>query len=242
MPSIVLFDDDMHALSATRALVEEHLPQGLSFDILEATSLDELKAIIATGTHVDILISDIIMPDSPLSGIQVVQQLFPPESGTQVIYTSGHLEQATEVYATNHLYFLLKPVDPHKLHDALEKACIAFGRRQPAMLRIKSGHQEHLINISTIVYLESVLHKAIVHTRTQTYETYAKLDDLHAQLPSSFSRCHRSFVVNLACVSSLKEDAVHLHDGTVLPVSRRRSRQVQHDLLAYLSHGSVSHA
>lgn len=238
MAFIVLFDDDTHALRTLRSLVEQHLPQGVAFDILEATSLDELKAIIASGTHIDILISDIIMPDSQMTGIQVVQQLFPPESGTQVIYTSGHLEQATEVYATSHVYFLLKPVDPHKLQDALEKACIALGRRHPAMLRIKTGHQEQLINASTILYLESVLHKAIVHTRSQTFETYAKLDDLYEQLPPGFSRCHRSFIVNLSCVSSLKEDTVQLYDGTVLPVSRRRSRSVQRDLLAYLSHGA----
>ncbi|MDO5709006.1 MAG: LytTR family DNA-binding domain-containing protein, partial [Coriobacteriales bacterium] len=103
------------------------------------------------------------------------------------------------------------------------------------MLRVKAGHKDRLINISTIAYLESSLHKVIIHCRSNSFETYAKLDELQAQLPDSFTRCHRSYVVNLAFVSSLNEGELRLHDGTTLPISRRRAHQVQHDLLAYLS-------
>jgi DNA-binding LytR/AlgR family response regulator len=103
------------------------------------------------------------------------------------------------------------------------------------MLRIKVGHKERLINVSSISYLESSLHKVSVHTRTGVFETYAKLDDLQAQLPTSFARCHRSFLVNLVYVTSVDEGELRLYDGTVVPVSRRRAKQMQRSMLAYLA-------
>lgn len=235
MANIVIYDDDLQSISTLRKLVEQCAPAHEAYEIFSASSSNELEAMLNSGMKIDILFADIIMPNGQPSGIEVVQRLFPPESGTQVIFASGYLQQATEVYAANHLYFLLKPIDRQKLSDALSKAFASLTRRTPTMLRVKAGHKDRLINISTIAYLESSLHKVIIHCRSNSFETYAKLDELQAQLPDSFTRCHRSYVVNLAFVSSLNEGELRLHDGTTLPISRRRAHQVQHDLLAYLS-------
>ena len=235
MTTIVIFDDEPRSIAALRPLVVQELPEGEPATILEATCLSELENLLATDTRIDILIADIVMPAGQPSGIDVVERLFPPESGTQVIYISGYLEQAPEVYRTSHVYFLLKPIDQTKLHSALTQALARLSQRQVPMLRVKTGHKEQLINIATIRYLESSLHRVTIHCRTRDVETYAKLDDLQGQLPASFSRCHRSYLVNLAYVSSLDETELRLHGGTILPVSRRRARQTQRDLLAYLS-------
>ena len=235
MLTIVIFDDDILSLSSTHLLLEECLPDGIEHEVRAATSTDELEAILASGTRVDILLCDIVTPEGQPSGIDIVQRLFPAESGTQVIYVSGYLDQALEAYRTHHLYFLLKPIDPAKLTDALAKACARLTPKQPTMLRIKCGHKDQLVSVSSIRYLESDLHKVSVHCGTRTFETYAKLGDLQAQLPSSFSRCHRSYLVNLAYVKSLSERELSLGDGTVLPVSRRRAHQVQHDLLMHIA-------
>ena len=235
MANIVLFDDDQHSLATLHRLVEQELPADTPCTLMEASDLEALEAILASNTQIDVLITDIMMPEGQPSGIEVVKRLFPPESGTQVIYVSGYLEQAPEVYQTAHVYFVLKPIDPAKLHDALERALSMLVRRQQPMLRVKTGHRDQLINISTILYLESSLHKVVIHCRNRRVETYARLDDLQTQLPPSFTRCHRSYLVNLAYVSSLGSDELRLSDSTTIPVSRRRSHQTQKDMLAYLS-------
>ena len=236
MVNVTIFDDEVENLSRTRALVEQCMPCGVDFHIQEAHTLEQLRAIQSSQTHIDILITDVVMPEGQPSGIDIVATLFPPSSGTQVIYTSGHLEQAPEVYRTAHLYFLLKPLDPQKLRDALTKACDVVRASRPKHVRIKDGHNEQLINTSTIRYMESRLHKVYVHCGTTTHQTYAKLDDLQAQVDDlAFTRCHRSFLVNLAYVRALKESELLLHDDTIIPVSRRRLKQVQHDLLAYIA-------
>ncbi len=235
MATIVIFDDDPTSLARLSNLIESYAPADEHRTVLPVTSLPELEQILSDGIRVDILVADIVIGEGQPSGIDIVQALFPPSCGTQVIYVSGFLEQATETYRTSHVYFLLKPVDPVKLTDALRRAYEAIPQAEPSMLRIKCGHKERLVAFSAIRYLESRLHKVCVHCGKRSFETYAKLDDLQGQLPAHFSRCHRSFLVNLSYVSSLEGTELTLRDGIVLPISRRRTRQVQHDLLALLS-------
>jgi DNA-binding LytR/AlgR family response regulator len=103
------------------------------------------------------------------------------------------------------------------------------------MLRIMSEYKDRLINPLAIRYLESNLHRVSVHCGKTVYVTYEKLGELQAQLPASFCRCHRSYVVNLAFVSSLGQSEVRLFDGTSVPVSRRHARAVRRSMLAYAS-------
>ena len=235
MITIAICDDEPQSLASIHELVEQELPENVSHVIVDASGPQALRGLVAAGTQIDILVSDVIMQKGQPTGIQMVERLFPPDSGTQVIYVSGHLQQALEVYTTSHVYFLLKPIEPERMADALNRALIQLARFQPTMLRVKSGHKEQLINASTILYLESHLHKVTVHSRTRKVDTYAKLDDLQEQLPDTFARCHRSFLVNLAAVSSLDENDVILHDGTRLPISRRRMHELQHALLNYIA-------
>lgn len=235
MPTtIVIFDDEPRSITKIRRLVEQQLSGTAPFEILEATSLDELRRILDT-TKVDVLIADIVMPEGQPSGIEVVSRYLQPGCDTRVIYVSGYLEQAPEVYVTEHVYFLLKPIQPDKLADALNKALATRQRRQPPMLRATVDHKERLFNAPAIYYLESDLHRVLIHCRDGVYVTYAKLSDLASQLPADFTRCHRSFVVNLAYVRSVDRGELYMNDGTRIPISRRYAQKVQADLLAYLS-------
>lgn len=235
MATVVVLDDDTQNIRRTVELVEREVPEDSAFRLFEATSIDQLLSLMLDVGHIDILICDVLLGEGQPSGIDVVQRLFPASSGTQVIYVSGYLAQATEVYRTDHVYFLLKPLDSVKLRDALQKAYASLRPSPPRMLRIMSEYKDRLINPLAIRYLESNLHRVSVHCGKTVYVTYVKLDDLQAQLPSSFCRCHRSYVVNLAFVSSLGQSEARLFDGTSVPVSRRHARSVQRSMLAYVS-------
>ena len=94
MVTIVIFDDEEPCIAALRPQVERCMPMGVDYEIAEATTLQQLTELLASDTRIDILISDVIMPEGQPSGIDVVRRLFPAESGTQVIFMSGYLEQA----------------------------------------------------------------------------------------------------------------------------------------------------
>lgn len=235
MTNIVILDDDRENASDLSERVDLTLSDGRPHHITVVSTFDELADTLASREQVDIFITDIVMPEGQPSGIEVVRRYFPASSGTQVIYVSGYLDQALEVYPSNHIFFLLKPIDNAKLEEALNLALSSIERSKPTMLRVKSGHKEKLVNVTSIRYLRSNLRKVTIFCRNDEIETYARLDEVSSQLPSEFVRCHRSYVVNLAQVSSLQEDHALLHDGTHVPVSRRRVKDVQRALLAYIT-------
>ena len=235
MPSIVILDDDPQNAADLHERVDYLLPADVQHQIKTVNSVDALQVILASGDRIDILIADIVMPDGQPNGIDTVRALFPQGCGTQVIYVSGYIDKALEVYPSNHLYFLLKPVDDARLKEALDLALASLEHSRPPMLRIKVGRKEQLINTTSIAYLRSDLRQVTVFCKSKQFQTYAKLDDLAPQLPDSFVRCHRSYIVNLAYASSLQEDHVLLRDGTHIPVSRRRAKDVQRALLAYIT-------
>lgn len=235
--NIVIFDDEEQAVSVTRSHVEAYFESKnrADFAFYEARNLDELDSLLGKLPTIDILFADIVFPDSPQSGIEAVAQRFPANCDTEIIYISGFIKQALEVYSTAHIYFLLKPIDDDKLAEALDIALMNQKKRAPHMLCVKAGQKKRLINPSSIVYLESNLRKVTVHCRGGiSRETYAQLEDLVDQLPASFCRCHRSFAVNLACVKSLSDTSVELSDGTTLPVSRRRAKDTQAAMLSFV--------
>ena len=235
MVSIVILDDEPESASDLHEAVERLLPASLQHRITVLSTFNDLVSLTLSKERIDILITDIIMPEGQPSGIDIVRRLFPKGCGTQVIYVSGYLDKALDVYPTNHIYFLLKPVNEGKLKEALTLALDTIASSRPPMLRIKVGRKERLINTTTISYLRSELRVVTIHCGDSEVETYAKLSDLAPQLPDSFVRCHRSYIINLAQTVSLQEDHVLLRDGTQIPISRRRAKDVQRALLSYIA-------
>ena len=71
MISIAILDDEQYNLKRTHSLVEQNLPNGIEASIFEASSPDELGDL-AAHTQIDILITDIVMPDGQPNGIEMV--------------------------------------------------------------------------------------------------------------------------------------------------------------------------
>ena len=86
-------------------------------------------------------------------------------------------------------------------------------------------------------FQDSIIH---IHTRDRIIDTYAKLDEFHSLLPEYFIRAHKSYIVNLYDTSKLSENSLTLSDGTVIPVSRSRKKQVKEAFFKHLMPGIVS--
>lgn len=236
MYRIIILEDDAAAKDALIEALSDH-PRFHDFYVAFAQSPAELKTQIEADGFPDILFADIVMPEGDMAGIDAVAKLLPAGCGTQVIYVSGYLDKALEVYRTEHTYFLLKPVSQDKLYEATTKALKRIDASTPQILTLKIEQKEVLINVPSITYCESNLRKVTVHAGRDQWTAYAKLDDIQTQLTSTFVRIHRSYLVNMAHIRSLKENTVTLQDGTTLPVSERKAKEAQRALLRFMKGG-----
>lgn len=134
MYTIYICDDDALFASSLCAKVQQLFPG--SFQISVFHSIRTLQAA-AEKTPPNIALLDIQLGQD--NGISLAKQLFPSPSQTQVIFITGYVEYCSDVYETEHIYFLLKPLDPVLLKKSLQKAVDQLSIHTPKNTYVVSG-------------------------------------------------------------------------------------------------------
>lgn len=98
---------------------------------------------------------------------------------------------------------------------------------RPERFLVRKLGREFLVAAADIERVQAAGNYANLHVRGKVYPLRSTLADLQARLdPARFVRVHRSHLVNLSAIASIEpldsgDARIHLHDGTVVPCSRR---------------------
>ena len=109
-----------------RALVRRVLERG-GYQVVEASSgLAALELWKENKTHVDLLLTDMVMPDG-ISGRQLAEKLKADNPKLKVIYTTGYSSDlmGKEVSLQEGVNFLQKPYPPQKLVETVRNGLAA---------------------------------------------------------------------------------------------------------------------
>ena len=166
----------------------------------------------------DIVIMDIDLPDG--NGIKFSKQINVFSPHTIIIYMTSYEDYVSDVYDTEHIYFILKKNYQKYLPHALSLANEALNKQRRASLKIFWNKEEYNILQKDIFYMERKLRTTFIVTPTHIYSTSEKLEDLLKRLGETFAMSHRSFIVNLKMVQEITKDSALLVDGTSIPISR----------------------
>lgn len=186
----------------------------------------------------DIALLDIEL--GPDNGISLVKELFPASSNTQVIYITGYAEYCTDVYETEHIYFLLKPLKLPELQRALSKAVERL-ELAPISLVIRNSDTTCKIPLPQIHYIESHIRKLYIYTAEQRYEMTGKLSSLPEAVQRRMVHCHKSFLVNPQYIHAVitPDGSFNKHfqllSGQNIPISQSKWRTCQQEFLSLLT-------
>jgi two-component system LytT family response regulator len=203
----------------------------------EARDGDEVLTRLKAG-GIDVVLLDIQMPK--LTGTEAMALW--PLDGPFVIFCTAHAEHAVKAFETGAVDYLLKPVEPQRLKQALERARQRSTRE--TFTQALSAHRLERLAITTrqgVVLLapEQVTHAVLedelvtVHTRDAKYLTDFTLNELEGRLPPGrFERVHRRALLNLEAVSRLEPLETggyfaHTVQGGVVEVSRQSARALR---------------
>ncbi len=162
-----------------------------------------------------------------VNGIQAVRELLGRGCGTQVIYLTGYVEYCTEVYETDHVYFLTKPINQSDFDKALARALENLDEGVPGALLVKVGRTAIAVPFGDITFVESRSRKLEVHVGKQAYTIYGTVSGVLERLSDSFAVTHKSFIVNLDHVRRIDPDELLLDTGERIPLSKRRRGEVR---------------
>lgn len=223
----------------------------LAGEVFLAGSVAEAHQRLA-AQPVDVVLLDIHMPGA--SGLDLARALHETKvSGApapQVIFVTADARPAVHAFELEARDYLLKPVRPSRLHEALRKitgtaAPAPEPAETPGRIAVVHGSQQLLIPISSIRFAQAHGDYARIHTETDSYLVRIALSTIEKDwADEGFVRVHRSWVVNLNFATRItqKDGKMLIWLGeTELPISRR-SAPVVRARLKELNVGSRSQA
>ncbi len=242
----VLVDDERLARRELRLLLADHPVEIVG----EAADADQAQALLAQlaadGASPDVVFLDIQMPGR--TGFDLLDDL---ETAPDVVFVTAYDEHALRAFQVSALDYLLKPVDPDRLAEAVARVSARADRHRddappPAApspdallgpadrVFVKEGERMHLVRLGDVRRFESLgnytrLHAPGADGRTVRPVVLRSLSALDARLdPAHFARASRAEIVGLAWIVGL-DDALsggltaRLDDGTTVDFSRRRA-------------------
>ena len=223
---IALVDDDPRALAQLEQYLTEQL--GRETEISRYGSGEALLADWRPGAF-ELVVLDIYMGGA--TGMEVARRLRADDGQVRLAFATSSNDFASESYEVGACYYLRKPFRPEGVRAMLERLDLEALERS-RRLRLPDGSQ---VVLRSIRYAASDGHRVTLHCKDgdRTLRTsFAAVEPLLCAYPCFCGIC-RGVVVNFHEVAGRQEDVFLLKDGTRLPISRRRLREMQEAYSAF---------
>lgn len=214
----IAVDDEPLALNLMESFVNK-----VSFLTLKAKCKSAFEAIeVLKNERIDLIFLDIHMPD--LSGIDFIKNT---PNLPLVIFTTAYDNHALEGFELDVIDYLIKPIPFNRFVKAANKAYdfynLNFGNRKAEPINdfmfVKADYQLVRINFAEINYIEGLKDYVKVNIGHKNILTLLSMKAMEEKLPASkFMRIHRSFIVSLDKIESVKKSMVKVGDKNI-PIS-----------------------
>lgn len=234
MKKAIIVDDERLARQELRKL----LAPFTEIEVVdEASNADEALDKIDQHSP-DIIFLDINMPGK--SGFDLLQEL---DKSPAVIFTTAYDEYAVKAFEVNALDYIVKPIEPKRLAEAINKLMESVQKENQAIQEaarkgllgendqvfIKDGERCWFIKLGEIRLIESVGNYAKVYFSSYKPLILKSLNALEERLDDKvFFRANRKHIVNLRMVDKVEPYfngglQLELKGGEKIEISRRQT-------------------
>ncbi len=230
----IIIDDERLARNELKKLLQEFS------DIIvvdEAANVQEGIEKIEMQNP-DLIFLDIQMPGK--TGFDLLEEL---EKAPRVIFTTAYDEYALKAFEVNALDYLLKPIEPKRLTDAIHKVQYEISKENIGLngalnrgplsdgdqVFVKDGERCWFVKLGEIRLFESVGNYAKVFFGTNKPLILKSLNALEERLDDRiFFRANRKHIINLRWIEKIEPYfngglLVDLKGGEKIEVSRRQT-------------------
>lgn len=227
----LVVDDEPLARSNLRVL----LRKDSEIEVIGECGSGAEALVVIRAENPDLLFLDVQMPE--YDGFDVLEMLG-GDLPAVVVFVTAYDQFALRAFEAGALDYLLKPFDDVRFCRALDRAKEKLAHRtRPTKpldrFAIRETGQVSFVKISDIDWIEAADYYTCLHVGTRTHLLRRSMAELEQELdPAVFCRIHRSSIVNVARVETLKlnsegEYEVVLNHGLRLRLSRRYRKQAE---------------
>lgn len=153
------------------------------------------------------------------SGLDCAKLLTELNPKVKIVFATAHSEymaNAFEIYAFD---YLVKPFNMERVVRTLNKLKENFPKaelpdvadsvlqmeRFKDKLMLKGKDQVFFVDTKEIIMLERIDGVTRIVTKDEVFQSSASLSDIEVKLnPTEFFRCHKSYIINLSCISRIE--------------------------------------
>lgn len=215
MISCIALDDEPLALEIIKEFCSK-----VPFLQLQKTFTDSSEAAKHLRKFpVDLLFLDIQMPD--ITGIDFYKQ---HAENKMVIFTTAFTEYAVEGFNLNAVDYLLKPIAFERFLQAANKAQEFYNyqhhseNKELQHLFVRAEYSLVKIPMADILFIETLDDYIKIHLADRKpVLTKMNLKAVSEKLSKDFIRVHRSYIVPMARIQSVRGKVIHL-ENTEIPI------------------------
>lgn len=204
-----------------------------SITVYDLSSFSNGCALLESVGGFDVIFLDIQMeqPD----GMETARLLRQQGNHSLLIFVTVVRECVFEAFQVEAYDYLLKPLNWDNFYRTMDRVLRTLEQRASEEIVIQRGINFEVVLLSDIVYCEVLGRKVYLHKSDGTVsDYYDQLEDLEQHMDGRFFRCHRSYLVNLKRLKGYKDGNAYMDDGSVIPVSRLRSKEFSNAILHYM--------
>lgn len=239
---VVIIDDEPKARKLLEILIEENCPK-----ITQCfTAEDLLSGVeIIKKQQPKIVFLDIEMPEH--SGLEIFDFIDNEKHNFEIIFTTAYSEYAISAFELSAVDYLLKPVRPSQMKEAVNKALYSLGNKQISQRLLELKESLHnanfkkiglpnadgikFVNFSEIICMEADGMYTNVSTENNGVILVSKPLKFFVgllQKIKTFYRPHRSHLINLAHIKEyIKKDGgyILMENDKVISISNDKKEE-----------------
>lgn len=234
MVKALIIEDEIEARQALIKLLGHIAPE---ITIVGQTASIADSVAFLKENEIDIALVDIELEDG--NSFKIFDQLV--SINFRVIFTTAFSSYAIKAFKVNAMDYLLKPIDPQELKEAVEKAIsqvdaektlqklIDISQEKEAQkIILNTTRERHVVKVADIIRVEAqgaytnftIGPKSILVSKNLRY--YETLFEEY-----QFLRPHNSHLVNATHVAKMQADVMVMSNGDQVPISTRRRSAIR---------------
>lgn len=228
MINIAICDDEINIINKTKKLIQDYDKEDIDIYVYESG-----EELINSDKEFHIIFLDIDMKG--LDGIETAKKLREYDKKVKIIYVTNYTDYTYSAFSVHAFGYLVKPLNKKELYNQLDEA-LSYTAEISKNLEFITRDGVIRIDTNSIYYFEYEQRKVIMKTIDKNYILKKKISEIGKDIQDyGFEMPHKSFVVNLYNIKTIKGYDVHMMDGSVIPLSQKKSSQFRDSLNRYLS-------
>lgn len=221
-------DDKILSSEIERCILDYGKRISEKFEVVVYWSGAELCSELKKGEDYDFLFLDIELSEK-INGVEVGKSIRNEliNNGIHIVYISSHKEYAMELFKIRPLDFLVKPFIKDEVYEVINKG-IELSQKSRERFVFNIGRETYRIFVKDILWFKGLNREVEVVTINGKMIFYSSLAKIYERLKDfNFFYSHKSFLVNYNQVISFRYSELVMMDGSVIPISQGKRKEVR---------------